>query len=196
MKVYRTSEVLAGGKYEVGDIVSYTMEDGEEVEALAVKEEFDKHGNLCMVFMLLDCLKEECRMNRDDTNDGGYEESHLRDQLATKYLEKFPAALRLNMVPFENGDLLRIPTEREIFGRNIYGEEETNTVEQFEPMKKRRNRMAFDGLNGETQAYWLQNKRVRSATSFCFVANNGSAYYYNASYSCGVRPLYRIRNYR
>lgn len=196
MKVYRTSEVLAGGKYEVGDIVSYTMEDGEEVEALAVKEEFDKHGNLCMVFMLLDCLKEECRMNRDDTNDGGYEESHLRDQLATKYLEKFPAALRLNMVPFENGDLLRIPTEREIFGRNIYGEEESNTVEQFEPMKKRRNRMAFDGLNGETQAYWLQNKRVGSATSFCLVSGGGSAYTNHASNSFGVRPLYRIRNYR
>ncbi|WP_378957714.1 DUF6273 domain-containing protein [Mediterraneibacter gnavus] len=196
MKVYRTSEVLAGGKYEVGDIVSYTMEDGEKVEALAVKEEFDKHGNLCMVFMLLDCLKEECRMNRDDTNDGGYEESHLRDQLTTKYLEKFPAALRLNMVPFENGDLLRIPTEREIFGRNIYGEEEPNTVEQFKPMKKRRNRMAFDGLNGETQAYWLQNKRVRSATSFCYVNSNGNAGSANASYSYGVRPLYRIRNYR
>lgn len=196
MKVYRTSEVLAGGKYEVGDIVSYTMEDGEEVEALAVKEEFDKHGNLCMVFMLLDCLKEECRMNRDDTNDGGYEESQLRDQLATKYLEKFPAALRLNMVPFENGDLLRIPTEREIFGRNIYGEEETNTVEQFEPMKKRRNRMAFDGLNGETQAYWLQNKRVRSATAFCYVDGLGGADDYHASISRGVRPLYRIRNYR
>ena len=196
MKVYRTSEVLAGGKYEVGDIVSYTMEDGEEVEALAVKEEFDKHGNLCMVFMLLDCLKEECRMNRDDTNDGGYEESHLRDQLATKYLEKFPAALRLNMVPFENGDLLRIPTEREIFGRNIYGEEEPNTVEQFEPMKKRRNRMAFDGLNGETQAYWLQNKRVRSASHFCLVYGTGNAVYNNASNSSGVRPLYRIRNYR
>lgn len=196
MKVYRTSEVLAGGKYEVGDIVSYTMEDGEEVEALAVKEEFDKHGNLCMVFMLLDCLKEECRMNRDDTNDGGYEVSHLRDQLATKYLEKFPAALRLNMVPFENGDLLRIPTEREIFGRNIYGEEEPNTVEQFEPMKKRRNRMAFDGLNGETQAYWLQNKRVWSATGFCFVGGGGNAGYSYASNSFGVRPLYRIRNYR
>lgn len=196
MKVYRTSEVLAGGKYEVGDIVSYTMEDGEEVEALAVKEEFDKHGNLCMVFMLLDCLKEECRMNRDDTNDGGYEESHLRDQLATKYLEKFPAALRLNMVPFENGDLLRIPTEREIFGRNIYGEEEPNTVEQFEPMKKRRNRMAFDGLNGETQAYWLQNKRVGSATTFCYVSYAGYASGSYASFSLGVRPLYRIRNYR
>ena len=196
MKVYRTSEVLAGGKYEVGDIVSYTMEDGEEVEALAVKEEFDKHGNLCMVFMLLDCLKEECRMNRDDTNDGGYEESYLRDQLATEYLEKFPASLRLNMVPFENGDLLRIPTEREIFGENRYGEEEPDTVEQFEAMKKRRNRMAFDGSNGETQAYWLQNKRVWSATNFCSVTYGGYANNNYASYSFGVRPLYRIRNYR
>lgn len=196
MKVYRTSEVLAGGKYEVGDIVSYTMEDGEEVEALAVKEEFDKHGNLCMVFMLLDCLKEECRMNRDDTNDGGYEESYLREQLKTEYLERFPVSLRLNMVPFENGDLLRIPTEREIFGENRYGEEEPDTVEQFEAMKKRRNRMALDGSNGATQAYWLQNKRVRSATNFCGVSYVGSAYADDASDSFGVRPLYRIRNYR
>lgn len=196
MKVYRTSEVLAGGKYEVGDIVSYTMEDGEEVEALAVKEEFDKHGNPCMVFILLDCLKEECRMNRDDTNDGGYEESYLREQLRTEYLERFPASLRLNMVPFENGDLLRIPTEREVFGENRYGEEEPDTVEQFEAMKKRRNRMALDGSNGGTQAYWLQNKRVRSATSFCIVNYDGDAYDYSASYSLGVRPLYRIRNYR
>lgn len=196
MKVYRTSEVLAGGKYEVGDIVSYTMEDGEEVEALAVKEEFDKHGNLCMVFMLLDCLKEECRMNRDDTNDGGYEESYLREQLRTEYLERFPASLRLNMVPFENGDLLRIPTEREIFGENRYGEEEPDTVEQFEAMKKRRNRMALDGSNGETQAYWLQNKRMGSATYFCCVSYNGYANNSYASGSFGVRPLYRIRNYR
>lgn len=196
MKVYRTSEVLAGGKYEVGDIVGYTMEDGEEVEALAVKEEFDKHGNLCMVFMLLDCLKEECRMNRDDTNDGGYEESYLREQLKTEYLERFPVSLRLNMVPFENGDLLRIPTEREIFGENRYGEEEPDTVEQFEAMKKRRNRMALDGSNGATQAYWLQNKRVRSATYFCSVSYGGYANYYDASNSFGVRPLYRIRNYR
>lgn len=196
MKVYRTSEVLAGGRYEVGDIVSYTMEDGEEVEAIAVKDEFDKHGNLCMVFMLLDCLKEICRMNRDDTNDGGYEESYLREQLKTEYLERFPASLRLNMVPFENGDLLRIPTEREIFGENRYGEEEPDTVEQFEPMKKRRNRWASDGLNGGYQYYWLKNKRVRSATYFCYVDNKGYENTDRASYSLGVRPLYRIRNYR
>ena len=56
--------------------------------------------------------------------------------------------------------------------------------------------MALDGSNGGTQAYWLQNKRVRSAALFCGVSNGGYAVYINASYSFGVRPLYRIRNYR
>ena len=56
--------------------------------------------------------------------------------------------------------------------------------------------MALDGSNGGTQAYWLQNKRVRSATHFCIVYNNGNATNYDASNSFGVRPLYRIRNYR
>ena len=196
MKVYRTSEVLAGGRYEVGDIVSYALETGEEVEAIAVKEEFDEHGDPCMVFMLMDCLKDTCRMNRDDTNEGGYEKSYLREWLNGECIAKFPFSMRMNMIPFENGDLLRIPTEREIFGQNIYGEEEPDTVEQFEPMKKRRNRLASDGLNGGYQYYWLKNKRVRSAAYFCFVTNTGRASTNDASNSFGVRPLYRLRNYR
>lgn len=196
MKVYRTSEVLAGGRYEVGDIVRYTLETGEEVEAIAVKEEYIGNYEPCMTFMLLDCLNDTCRMNRDDTNEGGYEKSYLREWLNKECIEKFPFAMRMNMIPFENGDLLSIPTEREIFGQNIYGEEEPDTVEQFEPMKKRRNRLASDGLNGGYQYYWLKNKRVGSATAFCFVLDTGYAGTSSASVSLGVRPLYRLRNYR
>lgn len=196
MKVYRTSEVLVGGRYEVGDIVRYTLETGEEVEAIAVKEEYIGNYEPCMTFMLLDCLKDTCRMNRGDTNEGGYEKSYLREWLNGECIEKFPFAMRMNMIPFEDGDLLRIPTEREIFGRNIYGEEEPDTVEQFEPMKKRRNRLASDGLNGGYQYYWLKNRCVGSATYFCLVNNSGYANAYYASLSLGVRPLYRLRNYR
>lgn len=196
MKVYRTSEVLAGGKYEVGDIVSYTMEDGEEVEALAVKEEFDAQNNAYMVFMFVDCLKKEYPMNERDTNEGGYEESYLRQKLNTEILERFPAAMRLSLIPFDNGDLLRIPTEYEIFGENEYGEQEPDWVEQFECTKKRRGRIALAGLNGGLQYYWLQNKRVRGATGFACVRSTGFANGTHASYSFGVRPLYRIRNYR
>lgn len=196
MKVYRTSEVLAGGRYEVGDIVRYTLETGEEVEAIAVKEEYIGNYEPCMTFMLLDCLKDTCRMNRGDTNEGGYEKSYLREWLNKECIEKFPFAMRMNMIPFENEDLLSIPTEREIFGQNIYGEEEPDTVKQFEPMKKRRNRLASDGLNGGYQYYWLKNKRGRSATYFCCVTNDGYANGSYASSSNGVRPLYRLRNYR
>lgn len=196
MKVFRTSEVLAGGHYEIGDVVSFSLEDGEEVEAVAVKEEFDAQNNAYMVFMFVDCLKKEYPMNERDTNEGGYEESYLRQKLNTEILERFPAAMRLSLIPFDNGDLLRIPTEYEIFGENEYGEQEPDWVEQFEYTKKRRGRIALAGLNGGLQYYWLQNKRVRSATPFACVNGGGYAAYGYASNSSGVRPLYRIRNYR
>lgn len=188
MKVFRTSEVLAGGHYEIGDVVSFSLEDGEEVEAVAVKEEFDAQNNAYMVFMFVDCLKKEYPMNERDTN--------LRQKLNTEILERFPAAMRLSLIPFDNGDLLRIPTEYEIFGENEYGEQEPDWVEQFEYTKKRRGRIALAGLNGGLQYYWLQNKRVRSAAYFACVNGVGIADSTNASYSVGVRPLYRIRNYR
>ena len=188
--------MLAGGHYEIGDVVSFSLEDGEEVEAVAVKEEFDAQNNAYMVFMFVDCLKKEYPMNERDTNEGGYEESYLRQKLNTEILERFPAAMRLSLIPFDNGDLLRIPTEYEIFGENEYGEQEPDWVEQFEYTKKRRGRIALAGLNGGLQYYWLQNKRVGGATGFAFVTTYGYADYGNASYSLGVRPLYRIRNYR
>lgn len=172
------------------------MEDGEEVEAVAVKEEFDAQNNAYMVFMFVDCLKKEYPMNERDTNEGGYEESYLRQKLNTEILERFPAAMRLSLIPFDNGDLLRIPTEYEIFGENEYGEQEPDWVEQFEYTKKRRGRIALAGLNGGLQYYWLQNKRVGSAAYFAFVYYDGYASFIYASNSYGVRPLYRIRNYR
>ena len=62
-------------------------------------------------------------------------------------------------------------------------------------MKKRRNRMAFDGSKEENlQWYWLMNKVRESAASFAFVANIGLANYYYASTSFGVRPAFKIKN--
>lgn len=64
--------------------------------------------------------------------------------------------------------MIRIPTEKEIFGVNKYGEKESDDVKQFEPMKNRRNRIAF--RNNEFEWYWLKNRGVRSATRFAAVA--------------------------
>ena len=97
------------------------------------------------------------------------------------------------MVAFPNGDLLRLPTEREILGENIYGVEEDDSVKQWEPMKKRKNRIAFQGKGTDTwEWYWLQNKYDGSAAAFALVGRNGNAYSGNASNAYGVRPAFKI----
>ena len=121
-----------------------------------------------MIFCLVDCLPGEYPMNSTRTNEGGYEES----------------------------DLLRLPTEKEIFGGNYYGEYESPYVKQWKPMKKRRNRMAFDGTKEENlQWYWLINKVRESAASFSSVSGNGYAHASFASSSYGVRPAFKLKNH-
>ena len=68
-------------------------------------------------------------------------------------------------------------------------------MKQWKPMKKRRNRMAFDGSKDENlQWYWLMNKVRESATAFSDVNSSGYASSYYASYSRGVRPAFKIKN--
>ena len=188
MKLFRTIEAVADGNYNVGDVITFTLNDGEEVEALAVKQEQDG-----MIFCLMDCLRKEYSMNTTSSNCGGYKSCALRKALNTEILDRFPAEIREKMVAFPNGDLLRLPTEREIFGENIYGVEEDDSVEQWEPMKKRKNSIASQGKGtGTWEWYWLQNKYDGSAALFARVYTAGDALYYYASYSAGVRPAFKI----
>lgn len=185
MKLFRTNEIDTD-TYQVGDVISFTLTDGENVEAMAVKQEQDG-----MIFCLVDCLADEYPMNREDTNRGGYWASDLRDVLNGTILNRFPADLREKLLPFKNGDLLRIPTEREIFGENIYGE--TDDYERWEPMKDRRNRIAFQGSKtGTWEWYWLMNRVEGSAAGFASVGYDGGAGFYPASSSRGVRPAFKI----
>lgn len=173
--------------FNVGDTISFRLNDGELVEAMAVKAE--QNG---MVFMLVDCLHDEEPMNRTATNRGGYAACDLRKKLNGSILERFPQEVRGLMVPFENGDFLRLPTEKEIFGVNEYGENEDESVQQFEPMKLRRNRIAFQGHNGAWEWYWLQNKVKGTAAYFALVYGNGFADSLYASNAYGVRPAFKI----
>lgn len=187
MEVKRWGYVPTNGYYCVGDVLPFKLNDGEKVEALAVKQEQDG-----MIFVLVDCLHKEYPMNRTNTNKGGYEKSLLRKKLNTEILDRFPAEIREKMVAFPNGDLLRLPTEREIFGENIFGAEEDKSVEQWSPMKERKNRIAFQGMNGGWEWYWLQNEYDGSAANFACVSDDGSANCNNASDATGVRPAFKI----
>lgn len=176
--------------FRVGDVISFSLTDGEIMEAIAV--DFDDDG---MIFCAVDCLAKEYPMNTKPTNEGGYEACELRKALNGEIINRFPAEIRDRMIPFENGDLLRLPTEKEIFGENEYGETEPDDITQWEPMKLRRNRIAFQGHNGAWEWYWLQN-RLRDAVSaayFALVSYHGVADSDGASDALGVRPAFKIR---
>lgn len=187
MKVKRICSVDVD-TFKVGDIIKIKLTNGVKMQAMAMQQEEDG-----MIFCMVDCLPGEYPMNSTSTNEGGYEESVLRKKLNSEILTPFPVELKAVMTQFENGDFLRIPTEREIFGENYYGEYESPYVKQWKPMKKRKNRMAFDVSKDENvQWYWLMNKVRKSATYFSGAHTDGSANGYDASGSLGVRPVFKI----
>lgn len=188
MKVRRTEKIKVN-TFRVGDVIRFKLSDGEKVEMLAVKEESDG-----MIFCFVDCLAKEYSMNEQNTNEGGWDASDLRKKLNGEILDRFPRKIRKLLLPFENSDLLRLPTEKEIFGSNQYGEEETEIVSQWKPMKQRKNRIASQGLNGGWEWYWLQNRVPNSAADFACVDSSGFAGGYGAGNAGGVRPVVKIKN--
>lgn len=179
MKVKRNMAVEIE-QFEVGDIIKFKLTDGEKVQAMAVKQ-----TNRGMLFVLVDCLAKEYPIfnSLEDMTDDffTYENSDLRKALNGEILARFPEEIRSRMVTLDNGDMLRIPTEREIFGENIYGQEEADTVKRWKPMKKKRNRIAFQGKEGAWEWYWLMNRHKEYASNFANVSYDGYAHSANAS---------------
>lgn len=182
MKIQRKIEVESGS-FEVGDVIAFELTTGEPVEAMAMQQ-----TETGMVFCLVDCLKEEQSWGLDTRE--GYKGSHIRKVLTSEILETFPEEVRRLMIPDELGDLLSLPSEKEIFGENYFSEEEPG--EQWEPMKDRRNRIAYYGSKtGNRAAWWLRS--VSSASNAAIVNSNGLAASYGTSYALGVRPRFLLR---
>ena len=183
--------------FELGDVISFKLKDGEKVHAKAVKQTDEG-----MLFLTVDCLKDDYQMfNNSDgikSMEINYFNSDLRQALNEEILDRFPDEIRSRMVGMRIGDndsldLLRIPTEREIFGENPYGKDESDTVVQFKGMKNLRNRIAFQGSKtGTWECYWLQNRVEDTASYFARVGNSGGAYYGSARSSNGVRPVFLL----
>lgn len=178
--------------FEVGDIIKFKLTDGEKVQAMAVKQ--TPEG---MLFVLVDCLAKEYPMFNDiddmDEEDISYATSDLRKALNGEILDRFPKEIKDRMVAVNaEGDMLRIPTECEIFGENVYGQEESKLTKRWKPMKKKRNRIAFQGKEGAWEWYWLMNRHKDYASRFAFVFTTGDAGYYLASDSLGVRPVFLL----
>lgn len=180
MKVLRQTEIETN-EFRVGDQIRvgrYT----------ATCQKTAEEGAL---FLLDQYLDEAMPMNRKNTNKGGYEESDLRETLRNKEILDIFDDWGDRMVPFDNGDLLRIPFFGEMFGQEDAEYFEPDGCEQWELMKDRKNRTAFRQNCWEWG--WLQNKRKGSATAFCGVGAAGFADSWGASNSFGVRPAFLIK---
>lgn len=174
-------------KLDVGDEISFVLKNGKVVRALAVKKEADG-----MLFCSLNCLPELIPMSESGECDS-YEESDVREYLQGDILWMFPENIKESLVPFENGDFLRIPTEKEIFGKNKHGEEEPESVTQWEPMRRAMYRVAGSFDDECTIWYWLKNKSKNYSSYFAFAGSSGGAGSYGASAALGVRPVFKIK---
>lgn len=197
MEVTRKTKIETEA-FELGDIIKFKLADGQKVKAMAVRQ--DENGTL---FVTVDCLKDCYPMFKNPGAMGSMEicyfNSDLRHYLNKEVLKLFPEEIRsrMNIMPVGNNeyDLLRIPTEREIFGKNHYGKEESTDIKRFNGMKKCRNRIAFRATEDNNEAwewYWLQNRVEDTAAHFAYVTDGGYAASNNASYSYGVRPVFLL----
>lgn len=182
MKVLRKQEVSiqTTGEFKVGDqiqIGKYT----------ATCQKVTRKGAL---FLLDQYLDEAFKMNRENTNEGGYEASDLRKELQENSVLEIFDSVREMMVPFKNGDLLRIPYAEEFFGDvDSY---EPSGKKQWPLMEDRKNRIAI--REGEAYEWgWLQNKLKSSGAHFALVTDDGRTTCSGASASIGVRPVLRLR---
>lgn len=184
MKIERMTEIETSD-IEVGDRIHvdhYT----------ATCQEITPKGAL---FLMDQYLDKPMVMNRNNSNQGGYEESDLRRALQSVDVLKLFSGIREWMVPFDNGDLLRIPFAGEIFGDKLPEWCEPDGHEQWPLMEDKKNRIAL--RRNSLELGWLQNKLKGSSTCFCSgSASGGRAGSWSASLSFGVRLTFLITTCR
>jgi hypothetical protein len=89
-------------------------------------------------------------------------------------------------------EYLFIPTEFQIFGKNTYGETETD-VEQFDYYKNNEAHRVKN-VDGEIWSYWTSSPSSGTSASFCLVRRGGTATYYSASNAYGLAPGFVIKS--
>lgn len=147
---------------------------------------------------LKDCLKEEDKINREDTNQGGWESSDIREWCNDGFAQSIPQSLQPIFKNFVNStyadgkivettDLFALPAEVEVYGSAKYSAQGEGT--QFELYKNPLNRIKCIGSGGYQATWWERSPLSSSSTFFCIVHSNGAASFTNASGTYGLAPF-------
>lgn len=167
---------------KIGNKICFELEDCGSITATV-----QKITDTEIIYMTDDCVMES-KMNANDTNAGGYDDSWLRVKLEDLKM-RFPADLRDKITS------IAPPTYGQIFGHDEWYERvlKSDDDEQFELMKIRKNRVA--DYKNDYAWYWLKNstKKSVSASNFAAVYGDGGCGYDGASYSHGVRVVFHVK---
>lgn len=167
----------------IGDYTYFELDGFGTVMATIQKVTDDE-----IIYMTDDCVM-EAKMNDTNTNAGGYDASALKKRIEGGLLSRFPKELRDRITH------IAPPTYGQIFGHDEWYHQaiEPDNDEQFELMKKRKNRVA--DYKDDYSWYWLQNATKKSwlPSYFARVLSTGDAYYTGASYSGGVRVVFHVK---
>lgn len=147
---------------------------------------------------LKDCLKEEDKINREDTNQGGWESSDIREWCNDWFAQSIPQTLQPIFKNFVNStyadgkivettDLFALPAEVEVYGSTEYSAQGEGT--QFEFYKNPLNRIKCIGSGGYQANWWERSPYSSNSTRFCIVYSNGTAYSFGASSTSGLAPF-------
>lgn len=155
----------------VGDEIDIVLKTGEKVALVC-----ERAGHRSATFFTKNLLEDTHCMNENWKAKNG-------EQLSTMeaYLDKL-----FRLLPDDLQEVvtepLRLLREKEVFGKNIYGNEEV--CEVLPRYSEKENRVKT--LNGVPFPYWLASPCASYSTYFCSVADDGSSHYYAASISGGV----------
>lgn len=149
-----------------------------------------------ITFQLVDCLKTTYSMNGSNTNVNGWRGSTMRTSTMATLLNQLSSDLK-SVLKFVNkvtsvgnnssglettSDKLFLLSEIEVFGATQYSY--AGEGKQYEYYTA--GNSTIKKVNGSAYNWWERSPRFGSTGTFCYVNNNGSAGYGNASYSFGV----------
>ena len=147
---------------------------------------------------LKDCLKEEDKINREDTNQGGWESSDIREWCNDGFAQSIPQSLQTIFKNFVNAthtdgkivetvDLFALPSEVEVYGGVRYSAQGEGM--QFEFYKNPLNRIKCLGPGGHQAFWWERSPHSSYSAGFCRAGSSGGANYIYASNTIGLAPF-------
>lgn len=170
----------------VGDIISIVLKNDEKMRIAVAGINTYKPNEV--VFTFKDILSEEAPMNKDNTNEGGYDASDMAKYLDKEIFALLPDDLQ-EVIKERRGHKLWLFSRREVFGSDGYYicPEDDLHLPYYENAE---NRVKL--RNGEPDWWWLASPYEANAALFCCVDSCGVSNFWGASNSVGVVPGFCI----